>query len=174
MKKLTHLQPNNIFSNKKLPSLVTIFDEVPRITKRYNDLELQTIDNEWRKLQLFKIDDVLKQIKNTDEFWYYLYSLQSEGDFLFKNVSTFVLQILSLPHSSVDCERIFSKVNLTKTKVRNKLQTPALNGLLLSNQFMKKTSCIKFEPTKSMIDSMNVKMYNTPTDIYEEQNQIED
>lgn len=34
-----------------------------------------------------------------------------------------------------------------------------MNGLLLSSQCMKETSCIDFEPSKKMIDSMNLSMY---------------
>lgn len=75
----------------------------------------------------------LSTIKYVDEFWVYLYNRESDGEFKFKNVAGFVLKILSLPHSSVDCERIFSKVNLIKTKVRNRLQVESLNGLLLSS-----------------------------------------
>lgn len=71
-----------------------------------------------------------------------------------------MLKILSLPNSSVDCERVFSKVNLIKTKVRNRLQVESLNGLLLSSEHIKRTTCIHFKPTKSMIDSKNITMYN--------------
>ncbi|KAF0750795.1 Uncharacterized protein FWK35_00017652, partial [Aphis craccivora] len=61
-------------------------------------------------------------------------------------------------------------LNLTKTKVRNKLQVLALNGLLLSSELINRTSCVKFEPTKFMISSMNVTMYNKPTDVIVEKN----
>jgi len=170
LKIITHLQPVNVLGNNKLSSLVTIFNEVPRILIAYNNSEIQTVYDEWRRLHASEITDDIKQTKNTDEFCYHLYNMQRKGEFIFKNVAHFVLKVLSLPHSSVDCERIFSKVNLTKTKVRNKLQVPALNGLLLSSELMKRTSCIKFEPTKSMIKCMNVTMYNKPTDVIEEEN----
>lgn len=76
---------------------------------------------------------------------------------------------MSLPHSSVGCERVFSKVNLIKTKVRNRLQVKSLNGLLLlSSEHIKRTTCIHFKPTKSMIDSSNISMYNyEATDVTE-------
>jgi hypothetical protein len=40
---------------------------------------------------------------------------------LFKKLAIYVLTILSLPHSNADNERVFSKVNLIKTKSRNRL-----------------------------------------------------
>ncbi|KAE9528850.1 hypothetical protein AGLY_012425 [Aphis glycines] len=169
LKMITHLQPVNVLGNNKLSSLVIIFNEVPRILMAYNNSEIQTVDDEWRRLHTLEIIDDIRQTKNTDEFWYHLHVKN-----VFKNVAHFVLKVLSLPHSSVDCERIFSKVNFTKTKVRNKLQVPALNGLLLSSEHMKRTSCIKFKPTKSMINSINVTMYNKPTDVIEEENPVTD
>lgn len=85
--------------------------------------------------------------------------MECDGEFKFKNVASFVLKILSLPHSSVDCERVFSKVNLIKTKVRYRLQVESLNGLLLSSEHMKCTSCVNFIPSKVMLNSMNLTMY---------------
>lgn len=43
--------------------------------------------------------------------------------------------------------------------MRNKLGLKSMNGLLLSSQCMKETSYIDFEPSKKMIDSMNLSMY---------------
>lgn len=140
-------------------SLISIFNDVPRIVSFYNAEELQNIDNQWRKLENFELSDTVKALDDTEDFWVSLYQLQIDGEYPFKCVSEFILRTLSLPHSSADCERVFSKVNLIKTKMRNKLGLESMNGLLLSSQYMKETSCIDFEPTKNMIDSMNLSMY---------------
>lgn len=71
--------------------------------------------------------------------------------YLFKNLGQFCLDLLCLPHSNATCERIFSKYNLIKTKIRNKLKTDTVNGLLLSSQCVKNAnSCFEFKPTKEM------------------------
>lgn len=137
-----------------------MFNEVPRISTQYSQYDLQVIDTEWRKLKIIDLCDTIKTIKYVDEFWTFLYNWECDGEFKFKNVASFVLKILSLPHSSVDCERVFSKVNLVKTKVRNRLQVESLNGLLLSSEHIKGTTCVHFNPTKLMIDSMNITMYH--------------
>lgn len=89
----------------------------------------------------------MKALDDTKNFWVSLYQLQIDGEYPFKCVSEFVLRTLSLPHSFADCERVFSKVNLIKTKMRNKLGLESMNGLLLSSQCIKEMSCIAFEPS---------------------------
>lgn len=145
-----------MLSNECLDSLVSVIEEVPRISQQYTQSDLQLIDTEWRMLKVVDLDDTVKAIKYVDDFWIYLYNWECDGIFKFKTVAGFVLKILSLPHSSVDCERIFSKVNLIKTKIRNRLQVESINGLLLSSEHVKSTSCVHFNPTKSMIDSKYV------------------
>lgn len=163
LKKLTYFQPQIVLSNECLVSLVSLIDEVPRISQHYTQSDLQQIDTEWRLLKVVELDDSVKSIKNVDDFWIYLYNWECDGYYKFKNVADFVLKILSLPHSSVDCERVFSKVNLIKTKVRNRLQVESLNGLLLSCEHIKCTTCVNFNPTKAMIDSINITMYTKDT-----------
>lgn len=59
---------------------------------------------------------------------------------------------------------MFSKINLIKTKQRNRLQAPSLNGLLNASQCMQETSCHEFEPS--------IKMYNlmTTSNLYDSTN----
>ena len=70
----------------------------------------------------------------------------------FLDLANFALAALSLPHSNAECERVFSKVNLFKTKQRNKLKTKTVNGALLSAGCIKDSggSCVKFNPSKDM------------------------
>jgi hypothetical protein len=56
-----------------------------------------------------------------DEFWEN-YKMKNEANFaVFENLAAFVLNIVALPHSYASCERVFSKVNNTITKSRNRL-----------------------------------------------------
>ncbi|KAE9523128.1 hypothetical protein AGLY_016469 [Aphis glycines] len=59
---------------------------------------------------------------------------------LFINLSEFILTILSLPLLNCVFERLFSKVNLIKTKQRNKLMTDTLNSLINSKMLNSMTS----------------------------------
>lgn len=77
----------------------------------------------------------------------------------FNELADFALSVLCLPHSNADCERVFSKVNDIKTKQRNRLITPTINGALLTKQCIKggrheNKNCVNFIPTKRMLSSI--------------------
>lgn len=56
---------------------------------------------------------------------------------VFSKMIKLVSYILTLPHSSAPVERIFSTINLNKTKTRNKLSTESLIGILHSKNIIK-------------------------------------
>jgi hypothetical protein len=51
-----------------------------------------------------------------------------------------VRRLLFLPHPNANVERIFSSVNVIKTKQRNALNTESLEGILHSKTAFKKIS----------------------------------
>lgn len=59
-------------------------------------------------------------------------------------------------------KRVSSKINLVKTKSRNKLITNTINGCLLTSQCVKKDgNCVDFTPTQNMYARMNkIDMYS--------------
>lgn len=82
-----------------------------------------------------------------DIFWHELLRNSSEEEFIkFKNLAAFVLKVLSIPHANADCERVFSKINLVKTKTRNRLILPTVTGILFSSQRVQK-DYVKYNPT---------------------------
>lgn len=85
----------------------------------------------------------------------------------FKQLGQFASEFFSLPHSSATCERVFSKINNVKTKSRNRMYSSTLQSLLSASEFISKTGCDKFQPTKKMISYMNA------NNIYEAKNQRE-
>lgn len=77
------------------------------------------------------------------------------------NLADFALTTLCLPHANADCERIFSRINCIKTKLRNKLKTDTINGLLHTKEHLSHTdkNCVNFEPSKKMLTMVNEIMY---------------
>lgn len=78
-----------------------------------------------------------------------------------------MLNILALPNSNAECERIFSQINDTKTKKRNRLVTRTIKGNMLAQQTIRRhsTSCVNFKPTEKMIKSFNSGIYKKEADI---------
>ncbi|CAH0560650.1 unnamed protein product [Brassicogethes aeneus] len=105
------------------------------------------------KIQDCQLPDKELYFGEPDQFWVHL--LKTED---FSDLAYFALSTLSLPHANADCERVFSKVNLLKTKLRNKLIVETVNGTLLAAEATKGPkrdgNCINFEPTKEMYSRM--------------------
>ncbi|KAL5246109.1 hypothetical protein ACI65C_013517 [Semiaphis heraclei] len=161
---LIYISPKNIFSQEHSNTLLNFVILFPRICN--DEIQMQVIDDEWRKLNSYFDLDIINILKNknVDMFWLDLYLYEENGEKLFSNLSAFVLNILSLPQSNCVCERLFSKVNLIKTKLRNKLMTNTINGLINTSECVKITTCVKFQPTKTMYASMNNEMYDFSKD----------
>lgn len=150
---------NAVCSNYRIkcPSLCSLMDAVPRITAFFDKPQL--IDDDWRLLPSIELpDDIQKCVKDGDaeQFWFKLYDLKTGGGFpVLQALPLFALFVLCLPLSTSDCERSFSKMNLIKTKFRNRLQVSTVEGCLLSSQLVKNSGgCTEFKPTKTMLDHM--------------------
>ncbi|KAF0694556.1 zinc finger MYM-type protein 1-like [Aphis craccivora] len=123
----------------------------PRICNDTNQMQL--IDDEWRKLNSYFDPEIINihKNKNVDMFWLEIFLYEENGEKLFPNLAEFVLNVLSLPQSNCVCERLFSKVNLIKTKLKNKLMTKTINGLINTSECVKTITCVKFELKKCML-----------------------
>ncbi|KAL0829789.1 hypothetical protein ABMA28_003272 [Loxostege sticticalis] len=124
------LSPKNALSQRmreRTPSILPIASNFPRVIDLQDLQTLQVLDDQWRMLPLAEIDEDLKEEKRPDVFWAKL------------TPSRFALDCLVLPHANADCERVFSKVNLTKTRIRNKLATQSIDALLLTCDAVKES-----------------------------------
>lgn len=120
--------------------------------KKKADIDLVEADREFRTLKYATKDNVES---NPLIFWI---KVKNMGEF--ENVVKLVEFILTLPHSSAACERVFSVVNNNKTKTRNRLDIETLNGILLSKGVLSMTNknCYDFDVSK-MIHLHNSQMY---------------
>ncbi|CAK1603741.1 unnamed protein product [Parnassius mnemosyne] len=152
---LKYLSPEEAASNQTrnvCPSILPLMQKLPRIVNNADDF--QKIDDEWRilpvvnKLPLYEISS-----QKTDEFWIKI----RDGTEL-KTLASFALNVLCLPYSNADCERIFSEVNNMKTRLRNKLITSTINGTLLARQAIRNHgNCTNFQVPSEMIRKMKDK-----------------
>ena len=58
--------------------------------------------------------------------------------------------ILTINHSNVDSERLFSQYGLSKTKHRNRLGLPVMNALL-TIKFNMRTNCYEYVPSQELL-----------------------
>ncbi|KAK4319969.1 hypothetical protein Pmani_009128 [Petrolisthes manimaculis] len=68
---------------------------------------------------------------STVQFWDEVFKYSdASGSNPFQEVAEFAMKILILPHSNAEVERIFSQMNVRKSKLRNKMGTKLVNSLL--------------------------------------------
>ena len=63
--------------------------------------------------------------------------------------------------SSAAVERIFSQINLVKTKTKNKLNTATLNGLVPAKATFDSATCYNFKILPSHLSRMTEEIYKT-------------
>ena len=133
-----------------MPTLSDLVSKLPRIYKG----NMQALDTEWRLLDCVMLPDMLREKCEVVPFYQRLLCVMDENDEpQFKHLATFVLQILSLPVSNSDAERLFSKVNLIKTDIRNKLKTKSVAALIhMAEAVKEQESCFLFKPTDAMMN----------------------
>lgn len=119
---------------------------------------IQKIDNQWRNIHLVDWKET-----NINKFWVFNRSYANQTN-PFLELSEFVLSLLVLPVSDAEVERLFSQMNLIKTKMRNRMQIKILNAILQIRAAMENDSkcCYNFEIPKSIIKeiSSNTKYSN--------------
>lgn len=94
------------------------------------------------KLSVTAIEQIVPQYssihfikwENTDctvKFWAEVNTYVESGDnHRFKALASFVLKLLSLPWSNAEVERVFSQMNIVKSKLRNSMNIGTLNSIL--------------------------------------------
>lgn len=127
------LDPENALScryRNTVPTLVNLMRNMPRCL---GQLSMQDIDDQWRRLPncTESLPSNILNTKKPDEFWHQLLVYEDECQFLnFRCIAEFALSAISIPHSNAECERIFSKINCTKSRSRNRLVTATVNGIV--------------------------------------------
>jgi len=141
----------------KITSLGPMASQLPIL---FNSIDLDDVDREWRKLIIMDIEE---KVINSDihKYWSKIISLKKGNDsVMFPLLTVLIKNIMTLPHSTACVERIFSMINLMKTKERNRLNTSNLIGLLQSKRAIRDTNCYAMKYNKDYIDLFNKSMYN--------------
>ena len=155
LKALSFLNPTNVIK-KDIASIVPLAVTFPNLI---NHNDMTCLDREWRHLQAMDIEKYA-DVTNILDFWRNI-SFLKKGDNspMFPTLTTFVKKLLCLPHSSAAVERIFSCINLIKTKQRNRLNVSTLAGLLYAKKKINGSSCFTIPIEESVLRKFNQDMY---------------
>lgn len=124
--------------------------------------DYQKLDTEWRLLRNSEIQNLSD---NGEEFWVsVLKKKYNDNTPMFEKVSTFAIQLLSLPHSSTNVERLFSQINLIKTDVRNSISSATLPGLIHTKEYLNGKNCYTLPIPEELFKLHSKNMYKKNKD----------
>ncbi|CAH1111420.1 unnamed protein product [Psylliodes chrysocephalus] len=153
LKDLSIISPEQVIS-KKHNTIASLGMHFPNLVLAN---QLNELDREWRQLRNIDIND-LKNL-NISEFWSKISEMKcGDESFMFPTLCEFIFNIMCLPHSSATVERTFSTINLNKTKIRNKLSTETLSGILHTKTLMKNENCFNFNIDEDLVKKLNYKI----------------
>lgn len=142
---LTNFQPKQALSG----NVSTITEAAILFKNLVTDIE--SLNTEWRHLQDVQY---LKNFENAsfDQFWLEVFQMKNElNEEMFPNLNKLIKGLMCLPHSSAAVERIFSQLNLIKSKSRNRLEVQTCNSIILSKQLMEDENCYTWEPSNTLM-----------------------
>ncbi|MGH0175817.1 UNVERIFIED_CONTAM: hypothetical protein FKN15_071681 [Acipenser sinensis] len=147
-KSMSAFSPSMILSQVK-PPLSSLFllklfkGDVGRLDTQYNAINFTAWQN--------------KEDRNALEFWIEVFKhTDASSENCLKELAEFALALMAKPLSNVDVERIFSQINIVKSKLRNRLGQKALTSVLHVRYGLRRLGmcCKDFQPTKGMLQRL--------------------
>ncbi|KAK3917883.1 Zinc finger MYM-type protein 1, partial [Frankliniella fusca] len=158
IEKLRFLSPSHALSKRGRPSFASLpLGLIP------HNFDVDLLDGQWNSLGALSPDDILNEgetVESIDivKFWSRLFKLENgAGQRPYKELAFCALSLFCLPLSNAIVERVFSIMNVVKTKHRNRFSNSVLNAVLLLRLYLKahKKCCLQFEPSEAMLRRFN-------------------
>lgn len=139
MNKRIYLHPKNVINKKFHEDHKDFNDVINSFPSLVDPSKINLINNEWKAiLEVRNLSDFISDEDDIDTFWVkVLYIVDENEDIIFKNIAELAINILLFPNSNASVERLWSKLNLEKTKLRCKLLFSTLRSILLSAYFIR-------------------------------------
>lgn len=148
----------DIIKSRKIQSLVNVTLHFPNLIETK---DIQDLDIEWRHLRNNSALHPSEANEDMERYWNKILHERkpSDGTALYPLLSVLVSALLCLPHSSAAVERIFSSINLIKTKERNRLETTTIEGLLHTKQLLNDKPCYDLNVDYNLVSKINKDIY---------------
>lgn len=135
------------------PHTTSTYSEVIELAKFFPNIvpltQLPQLKREFTEYQCAPID--CNEVDDIAIYWHKVSLMKDPaGDPRFPLLTMLAKAILTINHSNVDSERLFSQYGLSKTKHRNRLGIPVMNALL-TIQFNVHTKCYEFVPSTELV-----------------------
>ena len=138
---------------RKVTSIVPLALHFPTLVK---ESDLDDLQEQWEDL-LHAKESLQSLSLSPTSFWQELFEVKDgRGKAKFSILAEFMRDILALPHSSAAVERMFSKINIIKTKHTNRLLTESVANRMLAKQAVARQggSCCNWQPSQSLLKDL--------------------
>lgn len=150
--------PENVKILKKMSlfavdqCLRVVKDQVTEIAELLGCIpeQIERTDNQWRNLTVVKWHET----SSTAKFWIEVYSYKdASGINHYFDLCELAISVLSLPHSNAEVERLFSQMNIVKSKLRNRLHISSVNAILAVRSSLRRLekTCNTYDLPKEII-----------------------
>ena len=152
LKSMAALDPYNMINSKEhsnYPSLSELACLFPKLFEGHSMAEL---DIQYRQARQLDFSSWTKEERdNPDEFWQRIWQMKNNsGEPIFPALNKFSVNLFSLAHGNAAVERMFSQINLNKTKIRNRLSTKTIIGIMLTKDFVRRHPSYEIKLTSEM------------------------
>ena len=116
--------------NKISPKEIYYANDLTNLAERFKNAssDIDGVNKELRQMKLIDVPEDLKE--DPVKFWNYFKEFKdAAGESRFNNLAQLALALYTLPYSNAEVERIFSKMNHFKSKLRNKMASPTTDAL---------------------------------------------
>lgn len=155
LESLSELSPAVMLSPRKPP-----LNKLP-FFQLYSGVNIGVIEQQYNRIRNVRWPE--REETEVEEFWLdVLNHTNAAGERDFEELAMFIISMIALPFSNAAVERVFSQMALIKSKLRNRMQQPMLDGLLQVSGYMQRNRicCNKFAPSKDMLARFTNEIYD--------------
>lgn len=132
-------------------SLIPLINLFPSLIEKNN---IDELESQWH--ESLNQEEVPKNLR-LDEYWNKIFNLKNAvGDPMFPLLIKFIGPILALPHSSATVERVFSQLNLIKSKQRNALHTATVNAIMIGKGLLDDIDAVQWNPSEQILSKYKI------------------
>ncbi|KAL0830065.1 hypothetical protein ABMA28_003522 [Loxostege sticticalis] len=120
----------------------------------FHDEKVDKILTQWHGIQYIRWEN---SSDDTVKFWAQVSRYKNAAGFnAFQDLVDLAITALLLPHSNAEVERVFSVMNIVKSKIRNRMSAVTLNSILLIRHQMRllKKTCHTYELPMNVLNKI--------------------
>lgn len=154
------LKNAEVFDLRLLPRMQ--FASVRYFTERFNNVKpscsMDELEQQFSSLQVEEIEESVLNMERADEQWAEIGGMvNSSGKRKYADLAHLAQNVLLIPHSNAECERVFSNVRKIRTDFRGSMKASTLEAICLVKMRMHAKGEVCYDGTFSREETKEAK-----------------